>query len=37
MADPVPESEKVRRLQALLERQRAIQVQRNQSLGGTDV
>jgi tRNA-2-methylthio-N6-dimethylallyladenosine synthase len=34
MADPVPESEKVRRLQALLERQRGIQVQRNQSLVG---
>jgi len=34
MADPVPESEKQRRLQALLERQRGIQVQRNQSLVG---
>ena len=34
MADPVPESEKARRLQALLERQRGIQVQRNQSLVG---
>ena len=31
MADPVPESEKARRLQALQERQRGIQVQRNQS------
>ena len=37
MADPVPESEKARRLQALQERQRGIQVQRNQSLAGTDV
>ncbi len=34
MADPVPESEKARRLQALQERQRGIQVQRNQSLVG---
>ena len=34
MADPVPESEKARRLQALQERQRNIQVQRNQSLVG---
>jgi len=34
MADPVPESEKARRLQALQERQRGIQVQRNQSLAG---
>jgi tRNA-2-methylthio-N6-dimethylallyladenosine synthase len=34
MADPVPENEKVRRLQALLERQRAIQSQRNQGLVG---
>ena len=34
MADPVPESEKARRLQALQERQRGIQVQRNQSLLG---
>ena len=34
MADPVPESEKARRLQALQERQRGIQAQRNQSLLG---
>ena len=34
MADPVPEAEKSRRLQALLERQRAIQLQRHQSLVG---
>ncbi len=34
MADPVPESEKARRLQALQERQRGIQVQRNQGLVG---
>ena len=34
MADPVPESEKARRLQVLQERQRGIQVQRNQSLLG---
>src|SRR5689334_13319108 len=34
MADAVPESEKQRRLQTVLERQRAIQTQRNQSLAG---
>ena len=34
MADPVPESEKRRRLQAVQERQRGIQVQRNQRLLG---
>jgi tRNA-2-methylthio-N6-dimethylallyladenosine synthase len=34
MADPVPEGEKLRRLQALQERQRAIQLERNQSLVG---
>jgi tRNA-2-methylthio-N6-dimethylallyladenosine synthase len=34
MADPVPENEKLRRLQALQERQRAIQLQRNQALVG---
>ena len=34
MADPVPESEKQRRLQVLQERQRAIQWQRNQTLIG---
>jgi tRNA-2-methylthio-N6-dimethylallyladenosine synthase len=34
MADAVPEVEKVRRLQALLERQRAIQLQCNQRLVG---
>src|SRR5437660_8088949 len=34
MADAVPEAEKSRRLQALLERQRAIQVERNQRLAG---
>ena len=34
MADAVPEAEKSRRLQALLERQRAIQLQRNQRLAG---
>ena len=34
MADPVPESEKLRRLQALQERQRAIQLRRNQGLVG---
>ena len=34
MADPVAESEKQRRLQAVLERQRAIQTERNQGLVG---
>jgi tRNA-2-methylthio-N6-dimethylallyladenosine synthase len=34
MADPVPESEKVRRLQTLQERQRAIQWHRNEGLVG---
>src|SRR5438309_6090341 len=34
MADPVADGEKLRRLQALQERQRAIQLQRNQSLVG---
>jgi tRNA-2-methylthio-N6-dimethylallyladenosine synthase len=34
MADPVPEAEKILRLQALQERQRAIQLQRHQSLVG---
>jgi tRNA-2-methylthio-N6-dimethylallyladenosine synthase len=34
MADPVPEGEKLRRLQALQERQRAIQLRRNQGLVG---
>jgi tRNA-2-methylthio-N6-dimethylallyladenosine synthase len=34
MADPVPEGEKVRRLQALLERQRGIQSQSNQRFVG---
>jgi tRNA-2-methylthio-N6-dimethylallyladenosine synthase len=34
MADAVPESEKLRRLQALQERQRAIQLRRNQGLVG---
>ena len=34
MADPVPEAEKLRRLQALQERQRAIQLRRNESLVG---
>jgi len=34
MSDAVPESEKLRRLQVLQERQRAIQVQRNQRLLG---
>ena len=34
MADAIPESEKARRLQVLLEQQRAIQLQRNQSLVG---
>src|SRR5438309_2288462 len=34
MADPVPEGEKLRRLQALQERQRAIQLRRNQCLVG---
>jgi len=34
MADPVPEAEKQRRLQVLQERQRAIQLQRNQALAG---
>ena len=34
MPDAVPESEKSRRLQVLQERQRAIQLQRNQSLAG---
>jgi tRNA-2-methylthio-N6-dimethylallyladenosine synthase len=34
MADAVPEATKSQRLQVLLERQRAIQVQRNQSLVG---
>jgi tRNA-2-methylthio-N6-dimethylallyladenosine synthase len=34
MADAIPEQEKQRRLQALQERQRAIQMQRNQNLVG---
>jgi tRNA-2-methylthio-N6-dimethylallyladenosine synthase len=34
MSDAVPESEKLRRLQVLQERQRAIQLQRNQALVG---
>jgi tRNA-2-methylthio-N6-dimethylallyladenosine synthase len=34
MADPVPETEKLRRLQVLQERQRAIQLQRNEALAG---
>jgi tRNA-2-methylthio-N6-dimethylallyladenosine synthase len=34
MADPVPEGEKLRRLQILQERQRAIQTRRNQALIG---
>jgi tRNA-2-methylthio-N6-dimethylallyladenosine synthase len=34
MPDAIPESEKARRLQVLMEKQRAIQLQRNQSLVG---